>query len=130
MLDFVPPQTFRKGDVVLVAFPYTQIDGKSATKRRPAVIVSGNRMNNDCEDVLLVPLTTTESGNYGKPTTIKIAMDSSEGRKAGLRLDSIVECTVIATMPKTMIVSKLGALSAQFMQKVDDCIKSVLEMEN
>ncbi len=128
MFDSKEPPNFRKGDIVLVAFP-SQIDGEIGIKRRPAVIVSGNRMNIASQDVLLVPLTSNKARNYSEATTVEIMMNSPEGRKAGLRLDSTVDCSVIATMPKSLLVSIIGHFSPNLIKSVDDCIKRCLEMD-
>ena len=45
-----------------------------------------------------------------------------EGKAAGLRLDSVIDCTVIATIPKTLVVNKIGAFPQEVMEKVDQCL--------
>jgi mRNA-degrading endonuclease toxin of MazEF toxin-antitoxin module len=65
--------TFQKGDVVLVAFPYTTDEGQVQTKRRPALIVSNNYNNARLDDVLVIPLTSnTLSAN---PMCVVILMN-------------------------------------------------------
>jgi mRNA-degrading endonuclease toxin of MazEF toxin-antitoxin module len=49
-------------------------------------------------------------------------MNSPEGQSGGLRLDSVIDCTVIATIPKTLLVSKIGAFPQDVMEKVDQCL--------
>ena len=49
-------------------------------------------------------------------------MNTPEGKAAGLRLDSVIDCTVIATIPKTLVVSKIGAFPQEVMEKVDQCL--------
>jgi len=48
--------------------------------------------------------------------------NSEEGKEAGLRLDSVIDCTVIATIPKTLLVSKIGAFPNETMERVDQCL--------
>ncbi|MBX9671645.1 MAG: type II toxin-antitoxin system PemK/MazF family toxin, partial [Candidatus Obscuribacterales bacterium] len=48
-----PSAAYRKGDVVLVSFPYTTDDGQTQTKRRPAVLISNDYNNARLDDVLL-----------------------------------------------------------------------------
>jgi mRNA interferase MazF len=111
-----------KGDVVLVSFPYTTDEGKTETKRRPAVIISNNYNNARLDDVLLVPLTSNVRRAGKEPTQVVIAQHSPEGQAGGLRLDSVIDCTVIATIPKTLMVSKIGALPQETMERVDQCL--------
>lgn len=127
MVEQLPTQ-FGKGDVVLVSFPHTAPDGKLQTvKRRPAVIVSGNRYHKNLEDVLLVPLTSSPKSET-KEVTIKVFYQTDEGKQAGLKLDSYIDCSVIATMPKKLLVEKIGSFPARTMQAVGECLKKVLEL--
>jgi hypothetical protein len=49
-------------------------------------------------------------------------MNTPEGKEAGLRLDSVIDCTVIATIPKTLLVSKIGQFPNETMERVDQCL--------
>src|SRR5277367_4444864 len=116
------PVCYRKGDVVLVSFPYTTDEGQTQTKRRPAVIISNDYNNARLDDVLLVPLTSNTTRAGREPTQVVVSMTSEEGKAAGLRLDSVIDCTVIATIPKTLLVNKIGAFPQETMERVDQCL--------
>lgn len=113
---------YRKGDVVLVSFPFTTDDGQTQTKRRPAVIISNDYNNGRLDDVLLVPLTSNTTRSAKEPTQVVINMNSPEGQQGGLRLDSVIDCTVIATIPKTLLVNKIGSLPQEVMERIDQCL--------
>ncbi len=52
---------YRKGDVILVPFAFTD---RSGVKRRPAVVVSGDDYNQQTPDIVIASIT----GNlYGQP---------------------------------------------------------------
>ena len=70
----------------------------------------------------LVPLTSNTSRAAREPTQVEVLMNTPEGKSAGLRLDSVIDCTVIATIPKTLVVSKIGAFPQEVMEKVDQCL--------
>ncbi len=72
--------------------------------------------------MLLVPLTSNPSRAAREPTQVEVLMNAPEGKAAGLRLDSVIDCTVIATIPKTLVVSKIGAFPQEVMEKVDQCL--------
>ncbi len=116
------PAQYRKGDVVLVSFPYTTDDGQTQTKRRPAVIISNDYNNSRLDDVLLVPLTSNTTRAAREPTQVVVMMNSPEGQSGGLRLDSVIDCTVIATIPKTLLVNKIGVFPQDVMERVDQCL--------
>ncbi|MBZ0188510.1 MAG: type II toxin-antitoxin system PemK/MazF family toxin [Candidatus Obscuribacterales bacterium] len=116
------PARYRKGDVVLVSFPYTTDDGQTQTKRRPAVLISNDYNNERLDDVLLVPLTSNTTRAAREPTQVVVKMNTEEGKLGGLRLDSVIDCTVIATIPKTLLVSKIGAFPQEIMERVDQCL--------
>src|SRR5277367_836698 len=120
------PPVYRKGDVVLVSFPYTTDDGQIQTKRRPAVIISNDYNNGRLDDVLLVPLTSNISRSTKEPTQVVITMTSPEGQQGGLRLDSVIDCTVIATIPKTLLVNKIGSFPQEVMERIDQCLMIAL----
>jgi len=93
---------YQKGDVVLVSMAERGPDGFQ-TKRRPAVILSGKVI----DQAMIVPFT---SNMARQGSVVLIEMHSSEGKAAGLRLDSCVDCTVVATVPAALIVAKIGQL--------------------
>lgn len=117
-----PAVIYKKGDVVLVSFPYTTDDGQTQTKRRPAVLISNDYNNSRLDDVLLVPLTSNVTRAAREPTQVVVKMDSPEGKLGGLRLDSVIDCTVIATIPKTLLVNKIGQFPQDVMERVDQCL--------
>lgn len=122
------PPVYRKGDVVLVAFPFTTDEGLTQTKRRPAVIISNDYNNARLDDVLLVPLTSNVTRATREPTQVVVEMNSPEGRSGGIRLDSVIDCTVIATIPKTLLVNKIGVFPNEVMEHVDMCLMIALSI--
>lgn len=121
---------FRKGDVVLVSFPYTTDEGQTQNKRRPAVIVSNDYNNDRLQDVLVVPLTSNTSRLETDTRRVIVSMNSPEGQEAGLRLDSVIDCTIIATIPKTLLVSKIGRFPEDTVKRIDKCIKRSIDPDD
>lgn len=120
------PFGIEKGDVVLVSFPYQ--DGAQVRARlRPAVVVSNAVRNEICEDVLLIPLIRPKQYPDCNSQVV-VKMNSSQGRAAGLRGDSLIDCTVIATIPKQLLLQRIGAFPSDIMAKVDDCIRWSLDL--
>ena len=75
----------RRGDVVLIAFPFI-VRGETERKRRPAVVVQADRYNRRRSAIIVAAMTTAVKQPL--PCKVPVARRSPEGRRAGLRLDS------------------------------------------
>jgi mRNA interferase MazF len=114
------PAGFKRGDVVLLPFPYIQNYAKAKT--RPAVIIQ-NDIGNRYSPNLIVALISSSVPPKTYPIHYKISADSDEGRAAGLDVDSIVKAETIITVPKQVVIKKIGALPQNAMDKLDACLK-------
>lgn len=87
------------GKIVLIPFPFTDLSG---VKVRPAVIISNKNMG---EDVILafISSNTKKKGKFG----IFLKMND----KNGLKSDSVVFISKIATLDKKIILGEIGKLS-------------------
>lgn len=95
-------ETLTFGDVVLVAFPFTS---QTATKRRPAVVVSGRAYNQARPDVIVMAVT---SQLRPQPGLGEVWLDGWEA--AGLLKPSAVK-PVIATLERNLVIRRLGSLA-------------------
>ncbi|MGH7588560.1 MAG: type II toxin-antitoxin system PemK/MazF family toxin [Gemmatimonadota bacterium] len=114
----------RRGDVVLVGFPFVQ-EGTIARKRRPAVVVQSDRYNRRRSAVILAAITSWQK-RRGLPSKVSVARDSPEGRCAGLRTDSVVDCQTLITLPKSELLAKLGSFLPDVMTQIDCAIEDAL----
>ena len=55
-------------------------------------------------------------------------MATNEGQESGLRQDSVINCVNLLTLSKDKILKKLGQLPNSSLQKVNDCLKTALEL--
>ena len=99
---------FRRGDVERVPFPYTD---RSTRQRRPALVVSSARLE-DQHDLLWV-LMITSAENRGWPGDVLIDDLDSTGRP----VSSVIRTAKIATIEATH-AERLGKLPAPFQRKV------------
>ena len=112
---------FRRGDVVLVRFPFVT-PSQTERKRRPAVVVQSNRYNPRRAAVIIAAITSTQS--YAQlPCKVLVAKDTPEGREAGLRLDSVVDCQTLATIPRGEIVRRLGRFPEDLVRRLDRALQ-------
>jgi len=101
--------TYKFGDIVLIGFPYTDLQGAS---KRPAIVLydSGD------QDVLVARVTTQE---YKSEGDYKIR----DWEGCGLLGESYVRLGKQATIEKRFIIRKLGTLET----KEIDVLKSILK---
>lgn len=55
-----------------------------------------------------------------------VAKDTPEGREAGLRLDSVVDCQTLATIPQGEIVRRLGRFPEDLVRRLDRALQDAL----
>lgn len=90
------------GDVVLVAFPFTNLQ---ATKKRPAVVISRQSYQQNRPDVILMAITS----QIRQPLATGEAV-LHDWQAAGLAKPSVFK-PLIATLEQTQIVKVMGKLS-------------------
>jgi mRNA interferase MazF len=114
--------TVRRGDVVLVRFPFSSGVGG---KRRPALVVQADANNQRLTNVIIAAITTT-THRSGQPTQWLLTASSPAGQQAGLLHDSVVTCENLATVEQTLVTRRLGSLPEADMRAINDCLKASL----
>lgn len=114
--------TVRRGDVVLVAFPFSSGVG---AKVRPALVIQNDRNNHRLTNTIVLAITSTTHRAH-QPTQLLIEAASPEGQQAGLLFDSVVGCENIATVEQGLVRRKIGTLSSSLMKQVNVCLKNSL----
>lgn len=117
--------TLSRGNIVLCKVPMPSSKLKEF-KLRPGLIVSKDLNNKRIDDVIIAICTSNISRSQ-EPTQYLIQGD--EIAQAGIKVPSVVKCESILTISKSMIVKILGALSADGIHKVNDCLKDALALE-
>lgn len=112
----------RRGDVVLVAFPFS--DG-TGSKLRPALVVQNDRNNRRLSNVILAAITTTVH-RRNEPTQLFIDPAVAPGDQSGLVMPSVVSCENLVTVAVQRIRRRIGYLPQDTMQEVDQCLKASL----
>ena len=94
---------YRFGDVIVVPFPFTD---QTATKKRPAVVVSSEAYHRDRPDIILMAIT---SQVRPVPTVGEVAVVNWQA--AGLLKPSVMK-PVLATVENRLVIRTLGRLDA------------------
>lgn len=107
---------YKRGDVILLPFPYTD---QSGSKRRPALILSTDVYNASRADIIVAPITSNLSTGQADDTPL------TDWAAAGLLKPSVVK-GILGTIEQTLVVRVLGTLSASDLQKVEQAFATVL----
>lgn len=105
------------GDLVLVPFPFTD---QSASKKRPAVIISSRAHHSERPDLILMAVT---SRIKAPAMTGEIIIKDWQG--AGLLKPSIIK-PVITTIECTLVLKKLGQLKEEEQPVLRHAIEKIL----
>lgn len=109
----------RRGDVVLIAWPFTDL---SAAKVRPAVVVSSDEFNRG-EDRILVAISSKVGDD--SPWDVVARPQDAHFDGTGLRYASAFKCGKILTLSANLIERRLGEAGA-YMPLVEARIKRAL----
>jgi len=90
------------GDLVLVPFPFTD---QSATKRRPAVVVSSTAYHRERPDLVILAVTSQL-----RPVTGVGEAAITQWKEAGLLRPSVFK-PVLATIERGLVLRTLGRLA-------------------
>ena len=115
----------RRGEVVLVDFPYSDHTG---SKVRPALVVQAEAWNQRLDDTILALITSSRHRSVGAATQLVIDITTAEGQQTGLRLNSVIQCENLLTYDQRLILRVLGRLSATAMEQINACLKAALDL--
>lgn len=110
---------YRRGDVVLVPFPFAD---RLAAKRRPAVIVSTEAYHAASQEVIIAQV-TSRIGTPARPGDHLI----QGWQEAGLLAPSLARAR-LATIHTSLVLRRLGALAPADLHGVDQGLRQALEL--
>ena len=100
---------YNRGDVVLVAFVFSDESGK---KLRPAVVVSSAAYNRSRQEIVVAAITSNIRRRFFGDHLI------ADWKGAGLLFPSLVT-GIFRTIKRTMVDRKLGAMPKREMEEID-----------
>jgi mRNA interferase MazF len=108
---------FEFGDVVLVPFPFTS---QTASKKRPAVVVSSSSYNLSRPDVVVMAITS-----QFRPGSPADELWVTEWHAAGLLKPSVIK-PVFATLEQNLVIRRLGVLASEDQSQLRKAISRLL----
>jgi mRNA interferase MazF len=108
---------FEFGDIILVPFPFTD---QSATKKRPAVVISSKPYNQGRPDLIIMAVTSKI-----KPISIIGEVIIQDWQEAGLLKPSAIK-PVVTTIEKPLVIKTMGRLNDNDRIALQESLKAIL----
>ncbi|OFY28798.1 MAG: hypothetical protein A2275_04460 [Bacteroidetes bacterium RIFOXYA12_FULL_35_11] len=105
----------KKGDIVLIPFPFTDLTG---IKTRPAVILIA-----EVADVTVSFITTQVKWQE----QFDLLLEPT--KKNGLKKTSLIRLSKLATIDTDLLIGRLGSIDTKQIEKLNLNLKSLLQLE-
>lgn len=115
----------RRGDVVLIRFPYAT--DFRMRKTRPALVVQ-NDIGNRYGSTVIVALISSAVPEKRYPMHYLIPHPSPVVKAGGLKTVSVVKMETIVTLPKRAILKRLGSLPREAVREADQALAFSLDL--
>jgi mRNA interferase MazF len=109
---------FKAFDVIAVPFPFTDRD---ATKRRPALVISNERFNQQHKQLVLAMITTASENAW--PSDVHLA----NWQEAGLKVACHFRLKLF-TLDQNLVLKMIGHLSSQDVKSVQAVLTEYVDV--
>ena len=116
-----PNPSYKRGDVVLVLFPNSDL---RSAKLHPALIVQTDNLQTGMSQTI-VAMITSKMFRASHPSRVVVLRSSTEGRSSGLSSDSVIMTDNLATVADAQITRAIGSLP---MNQVDRALRHTLTL--
>ncbi|NWG01534.1 MAG: type II toxin-antitoxin system PemK/MazF family toxin [Syntrophaceae bacterium] len=111
---------YKRGDIVVVKFPFVLKEETQKQKGRPALVISNDKVKKRYKDIILAAITSHI------PTTIMEAEIILEPRElTGLLKRSLLRLDFIMTIPEELVSRKIGELPEELMSEVEKRLRII-----
>jgi mRNA interferase MazF len=114
--------TYRRGDVVLVLFPDSNL---RTAKRRPALIVQADELGAGLAQTI-VAMITSNTVRAGHPSRVAVRVDGKGREASGLLTDLVIMTDNLATIHHSEIDRVLGSFAG--MREIDVALRTTLAL--
>ncbi|MBI4769766.1 MAG: type II toxin-antitoxin system PemK/MazF family toxin [Chloroflexi bacterium] len=121
MITTLPEPACRRGDVVLVLFPHSDL---RTAKPRPALVVQANELRTGLPQVI-VAMISSRLFRANHPSRVAVRLSAPEGQRSGLLTDSVVMTDNLATIAEPALGRVIGSLP---MAEVDAALRHTLDL--
>jgi len=113
--------SYKKGDIVVVKFPFILKEDIERRKGRPALVIFDDKVERRYKDVILAAIT---SQIPAKIMELELILEPTES--TGLAKMSLLRLDFIMTIPEELISRKIGVLPRNVEKEVESKIKRAL----
>jgi len=92
-------------DIILIPFPFTDL---SATKKRPALVISYTEFNKKNQDILVCQIT-----HNLRQRSHSILINNKNLESGNLAVESLIKASKVFTIDKSLIIQKIGILNSK-----------------
>ncbi len=110
--------SLKRGDIVLVPFPFTDL---SSTKVRPAVLISADEQHNDVIIAFISSITENPRAN-----DVVFKSTDTDFLATGLKKSSVFKMDKLLTIASVLILRRLGRVSPALQYRLDNALKTAL----
>jgi len=111
----------RRGDIVLIEFPHSDMKG---TAVRPALVISTDSHNTTDADV--VCLMISSQVDKARPGDIVLTSKDPGFSESGLHYDSAFRVSRLQALEQTMVRRRLGRVSDDLLARIGDGVAKLL----
>ena len=111
--------SLRRGDIVLVPFPFTNLSGQ---KLRPAIIISPDPVG---EDILLAIVSSVVPA-MPEPTEYVLEACHPTFAVTGLKSTSVFKMGKMATLRRSLILRRVGHATPELQKALDVALKQAV----
>lgn len=119
-LEWKNTTPYRRGDVVLVKFPHSNLTTYS---KRPALIVQDENVHTEHDQWIILQITTQP---WTGATRVPVSSRSRDGMAMGIISDSVIVADNIATVETKTFDKVLGRYPS--MQNIDTALRKIFRL--
>ena len=115
----MPPKNIKRGDVVLVVFPNSNL---TTAKTRPAIIVQADNLQTGLPQIVVAMITSRMIRSI-HPSRVLVMFNTIAGKQSGLLTDSVVMTDNLTTITTSAIHNVIGSLPTT---EIDQALRHTL----
>ena len=116
---------YKKGDIVIVKFPFILKEKGEIHKGRPALVISDDKVGRRYKDTVLAAITSHVPAN-----TLELEIILEPVETTGLVKISLLRLDFLMTIPEELISRKIGRLPENLMIEVEHKLKILFGIDS